>query len=150
LWQARTALWPITGGLFKRQGKRSHRERQLELRSNKSIAIAQSLTMLRQHMIRSLKRPAQRAALNGCRAFTASARRPAEVELTIGLCHFPLRAATCANGPDRWKEGINRRYGEEADCPLTASTPLTRSNSRFSSYPSLRQGRNYHPEILLP
>ncbi|KAJ6277712.1 hypothetical protein J3E71DRAFT_205511 [Bipolaris maydis] len=39
--------------------------------------------MLRQYMIRSLKRPAYRAALNGSRAFTASARRPAEVELTI-------------------------------------------------------------------
>ena len=51
------------------------------------IAINQSLTMLRQQLIRSLKRPAARAALNGSRAFTASARRPAEVELTIGLCH---------------------------------------------------------------
>ncbi|KAH8712177.1 hypothetical protein GQ44DRAFT_830043 [Phaeosphaeriaceae sp. PMI808] len=39
--------------------------------------------MLRQHLVRSLKRPAQRAALNGSRAFTASAPRPAEVELTI-------------------------------------------------------------------
>ncbi|KAF2826180.1 NADH-quinone oxidoreductase [Ophiobolus disseminans] len=39
--------------------------------------------MLRQHLVRSLKRPAQRAALNGSRAFTASAHRCAEVELTI-------------------------------------------------------------------
>ncbi|KAF2660749.1 NADH-quinone oxidoreductase [Lophiostoma macrostomum CBS 122681] len=39
--------------------------------------------MLRQQLIRSLKRPAHRAGLNGCRAFTASAQRPAEVELTI-------------------------------------------------------------------
>ncbi|OAL55582.1 NADH-quinone oxidoreductase [Pyrenochaeta sp. DS3sAY3a] len=39
--------------------------------------------MLRQQLIRSLKRPAHRAALNGSRAFTASAPRPAEVELTI-------------------------------------------------------------------
>ncbi|KAH7073734.1 hypothetical protein BKA63DRAFT_514699 [Paraphoma chrysanthemicola] len=39
--------------------------------------------MLRQHFVRSLKRPAYRAALNGSRAFTASAPRPAEVELTI-------------------------------------------------------------------
>ncbi|KAF2028546.1 NADH-quinone oxidoreductase [Setomelanomma holmii] len=39
--------------------------------------------MLRQHFVRSLKRPAFRAALNGSRAFTASASRPAEVELTI-------------------------------------------------------------------
>ncbi|KAF2688751.1 NADH-quinone oxidoreductase [Lentithecium fluviatile CBS 122367] len=39
--------------------------------------------MLRQQLIRSLKRPATQAGLNGSRAFTASARRPAEVELTI-------------------------------------------------------------------
>ncbi|PSN67830.1 NADH-quinone oxidoreductase [Corynespora cassiicola Philippines] len=39
--------------------------------------------MLRQQLIRSLKRPAARAGLNGSRAFTASSRRPAEVELTI-------------------------------------------------------------------
>jgi NADH dehydrogenase (ubiquinone) Fe-S protein 1 len=34
-------------------------------------------------MIRSLKRPAFRAALNGSRALSASARRPADIELTI-------------------------------------------------------------------
>ncbi|KAJ4985970.1 NADH-ubiquinone oxidoreductase 78 kda mitochondrial [Stagonosporopsis vannaccii] len=39
--------------------------------------------MLRQQLIRSLRRPARGAALNGSRAFTASAPRPAEVELTI-------------------------------------------------------------------
>ncbi|KAF2121256.1 hypothetical protein BDV96DRAFT_682520 [Lophiotrema nucula] len=39
--------------------------------------------MLRQQLIRSLKRPAVRAGLSGSRAFTASANRPAEVELTI-------------------------------------------------------------------
>jgi len=48
-----------------------------------------STTMLRQQLIRSLKRPATQAGFNGSRAFTASARRPAEVELTIGLCHSP-------------------------------------------------------------
>ena len=62
--------------------------------ATRPTAIAQSLTMLRQHMLRSLKRPAHRAALNGCRAFTASARRPADIELTIGLCALSqLRAA---------------------------------------------------------
>ncbi|KAF1961057.1 NADH-quinone oxidoreductase [Byssothecium circinans] len=39
--------------------------------------------MLRHQLLRSLKRPAAQAGYNGCRAFTASARRPAEVELTI-------------------------------------------------------------------
>ncbi|CAI6328437.1 unnamed protein product [Periconia digitata] len=39
--------------------------------------------MLRQQLIRSLKRPASQAGFNGSRAFTASARKPAEVELTI-------------------------------------------------------------------
>ncbi|KAF2797267.1 NADH-quinone oxidoreductase [Melanomma pulvis-pyrius CBS 109.77] len=39
--------------------------------------------MLRQQLIRSLKRPARIAGFNGSRAFTASAVRPAEVELTI-------------------------------------------------------------------
>ncbi|KAF2878187.1 hypothetical protein BDV95DRAFT_663390 [Massariosphaeria phaeospora] len=39
--------------------------------------------MLRQQLIRSLKRPALRVGHHGCRAFTASANRPAEVELTI-------------------------------------------------------------------
>ncbi|KAF2640804.1 NADH-quinone oxidoreductase [Massarina eburnea CBS 473.64] len=39
--------------------------------------------MLRQQLLRSLKRPAAQAGYSGCRAFTASARRPAEVELTI-------------------------------------------------------------------
>ncbi|KAF2711164.1 NADH-quinone oxidoreductase [Pleomassaria siparia CBS 279.74] len=39
--------------------------------------------MLRQQLIRSLRSPARRAGFNGSRAFTASAVRPAEVELTI-------------------------------------------------------------------
>ncbi|KAF2753029.1 NADH-quinone oxidoreductase [Pseudovirgaria hyperparasitica] len=39
--------------------------------------------MLRQHLIRSLKRPQRPTCLNGSRAFAASAPRPAEVELTI-------------------------------------------------------------------
>ncbi|KAF2271703.1 NADH-quinone oxidoreductase [Westerdykella ornata] len=39
--------------------------------------------MLRQPILRSLKRAAPRASLNGCRAFSASSSRPAEVELTI-------------------------------------------------------------------
>ncbi|ORY18016.1 hypothetical protein BCR34DRAFT_505212 [Clohesyomyces aquaticus] len=40
--------------------------------------------MLRQQLIRSLKRPASRlAGLNGSRTFAATANRPAEVELTI-------------------------------------------------------------------
>ncbi|EAT91119.1 hypothetical protein SNOG_01470 [Parastagonospora nodorum SN15] len=39
--------------------------------------------MLRQHLVRSLKRPALRAGFNGSRAFAASATRPAEIELTI-------------------------------------------------------------------
>jgi hypothetical protein len=150
LWQARPALWPITGGLFKRQGKPSHCERQLKLRRNQTSPSPRALTMLRQYMIRSLKRPAYRAALNGSRAFTASARRPAEVELTIGSCHFPLRARTYANHLCRWQEGINRRYEDDSD-PLTSPhTLLTRPNSRCGSHPSLRKGRSYSPEILLP
>ncbi|KAH7112151.1 hypothetical protein B0J11DRAFT_542755 [Dendryphion nanum] len=39
--------------------------------------------MLRQQLIRSLKRPARLASLNGSRAFSASAQRPAEVEITV-------------------------------------------------------------------
>ncbi|KAF2016424.1 NADH-quinone oxidoreductase [Aaosphaeria arxii CBS 175.79] len=39
--------------------------------------------MLRQQLIRSLRRPAKLAGLNGSRAFTASANRPAEVEITV-------------------------------------------------------------------
>ncbi|KAJ4289777.1 ndufs1 NADH-ubiquinone oxidoreductase subunit [Kalmusia sp. IMI 367209] len=39
--------------------------------------------MLRQQLIRSLKRPAVKAGFNGSRTFTASARRPAEVEITV-------------------------------------------------------------------
>ncbi|KAF2269007.1 NADH-quinone oxidoreductase [Lojkania enalia] len=39
--------------------------------------------MLRQQLIRSLRRPTTLTGLNGSRAFTASANRPAEVELTI-------------------------------------------------------------------
>jgi hypothetical protein len=70
-----------------------------------TLAIAEASIMLRQHLVRSLKRPAQRAALNGSRAFTASATRPAEVELTIGLCHCPLSLWMHANELRRWKEG---------------------------------------------
>ncbi len=128
----------------------SHRERQLELRSHKSIAIFQSLTMLRQQMIRSLKRPAFRAALNGSRALSASARRPADIELTIGLCHSPLRAARDANRRVRWKEGISRRYEVETHPAMPVATALTRPNSRLVPHPSLRPGRSYRPPILLP
>ncbi|KAJ4347845.1 ndufs1 NADH-ubiquinone oxidoreductase subunit [Didymosphaeria variabile] len=39
--------------------------------------------MLRQQLIRSLKRPAVKAGLNGSRTFAASARRSAEVEITV-------------------------------------------------------------------
>jgi len=130
--------------------ERCHRERQLELRSHKSIAIFQSLTMLRQQMIRSLRRPAFRAALNGSRALSASARRPADVELTIGLCHSPLRAARYANARVRWREGINRRYEARTHPLVTAHTVLMRPNSRLVPHPGLRQGRSYHPAILLP
>jgi NADH dehydrogenase (ubiquinone) Fe-S protein 1 len=52
--------------------------------------------MLRQQLIRSLKRPATQAGFNGSRAFTASARKPAEVELTIGMCHPSAVATTHA------------------------------------------------------
>ena len=71
------------------QGAR-RRERQVEHGQQHVHRHHKSLIMLRQQLIRSLKRPAARAALNGSRAFTASARRPAEVELTIGLCHARL------------------------------------------------------------
>lgn len=106
--------------------------------------------MLRQQMIRSLKRPAFRAALNGSRALSASARRPADIELTIGLCHSPLRAARYANGLCRWKEGVSRRYEAGANPLVTAETVLTRSYSRLVPHPSLRPGRSYRPPILLP
>jgi len=72
-------------------------------RRRTTLAIALSFTMLRQHFVRSLKRPALRAALNGSRAFTASARRTAEIELTIGLCHCPLPPRMSANELRRWK-----------------------------------------------
>ncbi|KAL5434310.1 NADH dehydrogenase (ubiquinone) 78K chain precursor, 5-prime end [Paraphaeosphaeria minitans] len=39
--------------------------------------------MLRQQLIRSLKRPAVKAGFNGSRTFTASARRSGEVEITV-------------------------------------------------------------------
>ncbi|KAF2203311.1 NADH-quinone oxidoreductase [Delitschia confertaspora ATCC 74209] len=39
--------------------------------------------MLRQQLIRSLRKPARLAGLNGSRTFAATANRPAEVELTI-------------------------------------------------------------------
>jgi hypothetical protein len=79
----------------------------VELRSARFIAIAKGSIMLRQHLVRSLKRPALRAALNGSRAFTASAPRPAEVELTIGLCRRPLPPTMHANGLRRWQEGVD-------------------------------------------
>jgi hypothetical protein len=67
----------------------------LSIADNQTLAIVQSLTMLRQQMIRSLRRPAHRAALNGSRAFTVSARRPAEVDLTIGTCHSIAGGDAC-------------------------------------------------------
>jgi NADH dehydrogenase (ubiquinone) Fe-S protein 1 len=81
--------------------------------------------MLRQQLIRSLKRPAHRAALNGSRAFTASAPRPAEVELTIGLCHPPFAATPPADELSRWKEGLNRRYAAAPSPCAAARAVLT-------------------------
>jgi hypothetical protein len=109
--------------------------------------------MLRQQLIRSLKRPAHRAALNGSRAFTASAPRPAEVELTIGLCHPPLPARPAKASADkhcRWKEGLNRRYAASLTPLAAADTVLTPPNSRFGPHPGLRKGRQHCPAILLP
>lgn len=120
------------------------------IHSGTSIAHPQSLTMLRQQMLRSLKRPAARAALNGSRAFTASARRPAEVELTIGLCHYPLRLFFSANELRRWQEGFSRRYADLSICSEATETILTPSNSWLRPHPGLRKGRSYHPTILLP
>lgn len=42
--------------------------------------------MLRQTLARSAWRSARRPAANATRAFSATAQRPAEVELTIGMC----------------------------------------------------------------
>jgi len=81
--------------------------------------------MLRQQLIRSLRKPARSAALNGSRAFTASAPRPAEVELTIGLCHPPLPATTSADSLCRWKEDLNRRYATSLTPLAAAETVLT-------------------------
>jgi hypothetical protein len=69
----------------------------VELRRARLIAIAEALTMLRQNLVRSLKRPAQRAALNGSRPFSASATRRADVEITVGVCHWPLPREELAN-----------------------------------------------------
>lgn len=81
--------------------------------------------MLRHQLIRSLKRPATSAGLNGSRAFTASARTPAEVELTIGLCHSPARAAMHADELRRWKEGVNRGYASSQSLLQLQNSILT-------------------------
>jgi hypothetical protein len=88
-----------------------------ELGKHPPIAHCSCHTMLRQQLIRSLQRPAVKAGFNGSRTFTASARRPAEVEITVGRRHPPTLAATHANELCRWKEGVNRRY-------YTAFSPL--------------------------
>lgn len=99
--------------------------------------------MLRQQLIRSLRKPARSAALNGSRAFTASAPRPAEVELTIGLCHPHLPAPAPADSLRRWKEGLNRRYAASLiparscrarpDAPRTAGSALIQACEKAGS-----------------
>lgn len=106
--------------------------------------------MLRQQLIRSLRKPARSAALNGSRAFTASAPRPAEVELTIGLCHPQLPATASADSPCRWKEGLNRRYAASLIPLAAAETVLTPPNSWVRPHPGLRKGWKHCPAILLP
>ena len=110
------------------------------------LAIVQCLKMLRQQLIRSLRRPAHRAALNGYRAFTASAARPAEVDLTIGLCHSHYERRRVLTGlTDGKKVSIE---GTTA-APNVVHTLLTPSNSRCGLDPGVRKGRSYHSAILL-
>jgi len=90
-----------------RLGTRTSIHRRQELGQAPPIAHCSRHTMLRQQLIRSLKRPAAKAGYNGSRTFAVSARRPAEVEITVGRWHSSARAATSANKLHRWKEGFN-------------------------------------------
>lgn len=92
--------------------------------------LRQGGTMLRQTLARSAWRTGRHQASAASRAFSATAQRPAEVELTIG----EQLAASRRNRPaallltiSRWEEGLDRRYGDSAApidvCPLTGVQP---------------------------
>jgi hypothetical protein len=141
--QARATHLPITERIILRRG-RAPRKGASHIVNVKQTApqcttpaIAEALIMLRQHFVRSLQRPAQRAVLNGSRAFSVSATRRAEVELTIGVCHCPLRAAMYANALRRWKEGENRRYATLLHEDARTEPLLTPPRSRCIPHPGV-------------
>ena len=86
--------------------------------------------MMRQQLLRSLPRSQRLASINATRAFSSSAPRPAEVELTIGTPKHQQAPTTLSDGnwltrAFRWQEGLNRRYASNYHC-LIPSPRLTR------------------------
>jgi hypothetical protein len=98
--------------------------------------------MMRQQLIRSLRR-SQRLpgvnATNSARAFSTTGQRNAEVELTI-------------DGKKVSIEGMIIVAREDSlDTPGMCFQRLTEwSYSGICTHPSMREGRCYHPSLLLP
>lgn len=89
-------------------------------------------SMLRRHLLRCARGRHCLGGGYGTRGFAASARRPAEVELTVGQCGCPLvsRSQTLTMQMRRWKEGLNRRYTLDTEL---STVVMLRSSHRSHS-----------------
>lgn len=117
--------------------------------------------MIRRQALRSLQGSRRLASLNTTRAFAATPRRNAEVELTVGMLASVRRMQKnrCANThfADGKKVSIEGTTSISNYVPrrpfarlVNLQDPSDIGHSGIISYSSLRKGRHSHSSILLP